>query len=193
MDPDVERILSFWFNRKPIEWIIAPEGLDTQLANEFSPIVEKARNNELDGWATRDARSSLALVVLLGQFSRNLHRGSPAFFSADAKASETAAGAIARGYDSDVSAIQASAFYLPLMQQKSLVSVIAARCLFEALRARCATDEEREWVDMGLAAAKRHLDQLLRFGRYPSRNSLLGRTSTQAEEEFLRDFKPTLK
>ncbi|KAI1193052.1 DUF924-domain-containing protein [Nemania serpens] len=192
IDPAVKRIIAFWFNRKPIEWIIAPKGLDEQLKSEFGDLVIKARWNELDGWGA-EPESSLALVVLLDQFSRNMFRGSAEAFSADAKAWKTATRSVARGFDKQVTVIQASAFYMPLLQQETLISVIAARGLFEGLKARCNSAEEHEWVDMGIAASHRHLAQLERFGRYPTRNALLGRANTRAEEEFLKEHKPSLK
>ncbi|KAF4629779.1 hypothetical protein G7Y89_g8371 [Cudoniella acicularis] len=186
MNSDAKRVVAFWFNRKPMEWIIAPEGLDAQMKSEFEDIVLKARRNELDDWAT-EPEASLALVVLLDQFSRNIFRGSPDAFSADGKAWETVTKAIARDFDKQVTVIQASAFYMPLLHHESLISVIAARCLFEALKARCVSTEEHEWVDLGIAASKRHMQQLERFGRYPTRNALLGRENTEAEEQFLKE------
>jgi uncharacterized protein (DUF924 family) len=191
MNPDVKRIIAFWFNRNPMEWIIAPEGLDAQLKSEFEDLVLKARRNELDDWAD-EPEGSLALVVLLDQFSRNLFRGSPDAFSADGKAWETVTKAIARDFHKQVTVIQASAFYMPLMHQESLISLIAARCLFEALKPRCVSTEEHSWVDIGIAASKRHMQQLERFGRYPTRNALLGRKNTEAEDEFLREHAPSI-
>ncbi|KAH9908276.1 hypothetical protein F4778DRAFT_776583 [Xylariomycetidae sp. FL2044] len=192
MNPDIKRILTFWYDRNPIEWIIAPDGLDTQMKTEFGDLVRQARGGELDDWGAKP-EGSVALVVLLDQFSRNLHRGSPDAFGGDAKACDTASKAIARGFDQEVTVIQASSFYMALLQQESLVSAIAARCLFEKLATRCADQKERDWVNMGIAGAKRHMQQLEQFGRYPTRNILLGRVSTEAEEEFLRQHKPSLK
>ncbi|KAI0468720.1 DUF924-domain-containing protein [Xylaria cf. heliscus] len=192
MHPDVKRIISFWFNRNPIEWIVAPKGLDEQLKSEFGDLVLKARESELDDWVA-EPESSLALVVLLDQFSRNLFRGTVEAFSADAKACDTATKAVARDFDKQVTVIQASAFYMALLQQETLISVVAARSLFEALKARCVSAGEHEWVDMAIAASNRHLLQLDKFGRYPTRNAVLGRVNTQAEEEFLKEHKPGLK
>jgi len=186
MNSDAERVVSFWFNLKPIEWIIAPEGLDAQIKSEFEHLVLKARRNELDDWAL-EPEASFALVVLLDQFSRNLFRGLPDAFSADEKVWETATKAIARDFDKQVTVIQASAFYMPLLHRESLISVIAAHCLFEALKIRCVTTEEHEWVGLGITASKRHMQQLERFGRYPTRNALLRRENTEAEEEFLKE------
>ncbi|KAF1950751.1 DUF924-domain-containing protein [Byssothecium circinans] len=191
MDKEVKRVIGFWFNRPPIEWIIAPEGLDAQMKSEFGDLVFQARANELDDW-TAEPEGSLALVALLDQFSRNIFRGSPEAFSSDTKACETATKAIAREFDRHVTVIQASAFYMPLMQQESLISVIASRYLFEALKPRCVGEEENKWVDMGIAASKRHMRQLERFGRFPTRNALLGRKNTEAEEKFLREHVASL-
>lgn len=184
--PDAERVGDFWFNRPPIDWIIAPDGLDAQIKSEFGDLVEQARRGELDHWIAHP-ESSVALVALFDQFPRNLFRGTPEAFSTDAKAREIAAKAIAQDFDKQVSVIKASAFYMPLMQDESLISLIATRCLFEALKARCTNDEEHEWVDGAIEASKRHIVQLERFGRYPSRNVILGRKSTKEEEDFLRD------
>jgi uncharacterized protein (DUF924 family) len=185
-NPDIKRIIDFWYRRNPIEWIVAPPGLDNQLKSDFGDLVLKARRNELDSWMG-SAPGSLALVVMLDQFSRNLFRGSAEAFSGDAKATAVATKAIAKGFDKQVSVIQASSFYLPLMMQESLISVVASRCLFEALKERCASEEEHEWVQLGIDAAGRHVEKIDRFGRFPTRNSLLGRESTAAEKESLRE------
>jgi uncharacterized protein (DUF924 family) len=191
MSFSAKRVITFWFNRPPLEWIIAPKGLDAQMKSEFGDLVLQARRNELDEWAA-EPEGSVALVALLDQFSRNMFRGTAEAFSADAKACDVATKAIARDFDQQVTVIQASALYMPLMQQESLVSLIAARCLFQALKPRCESEEEHKWVDMAISAFGRHMQQLERFGRYPTRNAILGRENTKDEEEFLQDYKPTL-
>lgn len=191
MNPDAQQIVNFWFNRPPLEWIIPPKGLDDEIKSKFGHLVEKARHNELESW-NDEAESSLALVVLLDQFSRNIFRGSPEAFSGDLKAGETATKAIAQDFDKQITVIQASAFYMALMQQESLISLVAARSLFMALKQRCDSEEEHKWVDMGISASGRHMQQLVRFGRYPTRNVLLGRQNTEAEEKFLATYAPSL-
>ncbi|KAL1591329.1 hypothetical protein SLS60_012073 [Paraconiothyrium brasiliense] len=186
MDPEANRVVAFWFNRPPIEWIVAPDGLDDQIKSDFGSLVQQARRGELDTW-TAHPESSVALVVLLDQFSRNIFRGTSEAFSADAKAHDVATEAIAQEFDRQVTVIKASALYMPLMQDESLISLIATRCLFEALKTRCVNEEETQWVDMGIAASKRHIQQLEMFGRYPTRNVALGRKNTEAEEEYLRN------
>ncbi|KAK7968724.1 hypothetical protein PG996_002850 [Apiospora saccharicola] len=193
VDPNVQRVLNFWFDRNPIEWIIAPAGLDDQLKSNFGDLVHKARNRELDSWTTASPESSVALVALLDQFSRNLFRGTPEAFAGDDQAWEVAVRALSQDFDKRVPVVQASTFCMTLLNRESLISVIAARCLWDSLKARCETQQEHEWVDMGIAGTKRHLAQLERFGRYPTRNKMLGRESTEAEEEFLKEHKPSLK
>jgi uncharacterized protein (DUF924 family) len=188
---NIKRIISFWFNRPPLEWIIAPKGLDAQMKAEFGDLVLQARRNELDEWAA-EPEGSVALVSLLDQFPRNLFRGSTDAFSADTKACDIATRAIARDFDQQVTVIQASALYMTLMQQESLITIIAARGLWQALKPRCETEEEHKWVDMGLAASKRHMSQIERFGRFPTRNAILGRKNTETEEQYLQEHTQTL-
>jgi uncharacterized protein (DUF924 family) len=85
----IKRVITFWFNRPPLEWIIAPKGLDAQMKSEFGDLVLQARRNELDEWAV-EPEGSVALVALLDQFSRNMFRGTAEAFSADAKACDVA-------------------------------------------------------------------------------------------------------
>ncbi|KAI3337491.1 hypothetical protein HD806DRAFT_529055 [Xylariaceae sp. AK1471] len=101
--------------------------------------------------------------------------------------------AIAWDFDERVTVVQASAFYMPLLHQGSLMSLIAARCLFEALKGRCGSAKEHDWVDTGIAASKRYIKKLEMFGRYPTRNALLGRPNTEPEEKFLKEYVPSLK
>ncbi|KAI9897997.1 hypothetical protein N3K66_006357 [Trichothecium roseum] len=159
MNIDAKRIIDFWYNRPPLQWIVAPDGLGHTIKSEFGHLVVKAQNRELQSWA-EDPEASLALIALLYQFPRNLHRGTPEAFGTDDQAWEAAQNAVARDFDKQVTVIQASAYYIALMHKENLMSMIAARCLFEALKPRCTTEEERKWVDMGVTATARHMDQL---------------------------------
>jgi uncharacterized protein (DUF924 family) len=91
---------------------------------------------------------------------------------------------LAQDIDKQLTVILASALYMPLMHEESLVSLIAARCLFAELKPRGVTAEEHSWVDIGVAASKRHIQQLERFGKFPT---ILGRVNTSAEDEFLKE------
>jgi len=82
---------------------------------------------------------------------------------------------------------------MPFMQQERLISELAAKALFEGSKARCSTEEEHKWADIGVPAMKRHIAQLARFGRYPTRNKLLGRVNMEEEEAFLKSYVPALQ
>lgn len=117
---------------------------------------------------------------------------SPEAFAGDDQAWDVATRALAQDFDKGIGVIQASTYCMTLLNRESLISVLAARCLWDN-KTPCSTQQEHEWVDMGMAGTKRHLMQMERFGRYPTRNKVLGRESTDAEEEFMKEHKPSLK
>lgn len=188
-DPEIQRILlSFWYDRNPREWFQPPAGFDAECATRFGELVAKARAGGLDDWAA-EPESCLALLLLLDQLTRNIFRGTPDAFSSDTKAADIATRAIARGFDKQVTRYQALQYFLPLMHQESLLAQVASLSLLENLRAALADDaEERAFVDQGIRASRLHLDVIARFGRYPSRNAILGRQATEAELRFLQQY-----
>ena len=95
MNPDVQRILSFWYDRNPMEWFRPPQGFDDECKSNFGDLIVKARAGDLDNWAA-EVDGSLALIVLLDQLTRNVFRGSPDVYGGDTKAAERN-GAFPRG------------------------------------------------------------------------------------------------
>lgn len=185
MDPDISRIMSFWFERPAIEWFMPPAGFDDQCRQDFGHLVHKARANELDHW-NKEPKGSLALLILLDQFSRNIFRGTPEMYAADSKALDIATRSIAKGFDREVTVYQAMTFYLPLMHHESLLAQIAVISMYENLFNRCENaSDAQKFCTKGISAAKGHLKVIERFGRFPSRNKILGRKSTEEEEEYL--------
>jgi len=185
MDPDINRTISFWFNGPTERWFRPPEEFDNEIRDSFGALISKARTNSLDSWAD-DARGGLALLLLLDQFPRNIYRGSDEAHASDAKACSVAVKAIAQGHDHQVDHLQALFFYLPLMHDEQLVSQIAGIALIENLAARCPPNSEAaSFVNRSAGFAKGHRDVILKFGRYPSRNKVLGRESTEEEKKFL--------
>ena len=120
-------------------------------------------------------RGTLALIILLDQFSRNLHRGSSEAFAADAKARQIARAAVAHGLDLQFGPVERLFLYLPFEHSEDLADQDEAVRLFETL-----DEEQRDW-------ARRHRDVIVRFGRFPRRNAALGRISTQEEEAYLAE------
>ncbi|KAK0105017.1 hypothetical protein ONS95_004614 [Cadophora gregata] len=189
-DPDINRTISYWFDGpNPMQkWFQGGASIDQEIREQFLPLVERARAHELTSW-TQEPRGSLALIVLLDQFPRNLYRGSPLSYSSDSMALDVAAKGIAKGHHKEVTNLQMQPFYLPLMHHENLVSQIAATSFYESLITRCESDPElQEWIKMSLGYAERHRDCILKFGRFPSRNEILGRISTPEEIAYLKEY-----
>jgi uncharacterized protein (DUF924 family) len=134
---------------------------------------EQAVRGELDRWRSTPL-AALALVVVLDQFSRNMFRGTPRAFAGDPAALAAAASVIERGFDRPLSAQERTFVYMPFEHAEDLAAQRRSLALFEAL-----DPNDMEY-------ARRHHEIIARFGRFPHRNSLLGRESTPEEIEFLK-------
>ena len=189
-DPDIERILTFWFHDRyaSTRWFTQSDTLDQQIRAQFGVLVAKARTPDLDHWC-QTPQGSLALVILLDQFSRNVHRGLADSYSADAKAMNVTTKAIAQGFDGKVSLIRQSFFYFPLMHSETLLGQVAAKGMYEALALRCKGGDIKteEFADVSVGLAQRHINVIVKFGRFPARNEALGRESTAEEVVFLKE------
>lgn len=130
-------------------------------------------------WMTT-ADPCLALILLLDQLPRNLFRGSPRAFSCDPAARQAASHAVDRGFDRSVAPVRRWFIYLPFEHSEDLADQRRALELYGSLPA----DNDR---DLCLRAAQRHYDIIARFGRFPHRNEVLGRSSTAEEAAFLRE------
>jgi len=175
MTGEAEEILSFWIDKVgPDGWYLADAVLDDRIRERFLGLWERARARGLDGWSCQP-RGSLALVILLDQFPRNMFRGDPRSFSTDREALAVAKAAIGRGFDGRVGLDARLFFYMPLMHSEIV------------------TDQERAVrlyaLHLGTSAqflhARAHRAVIRRFGRFPSRNGVLGRESTPAEADWL--------
>ncbi|RDL40890.1 Uncharacterized protein BP5553_00869 [Venustampulla echinocandica] len=188
-DPEINRIISYWFGGDdlPRKWFQGGAKIDAEIKDQFGGLVEKARSAQLTSW-TQQPQGTLALIILLDQFPRNIFRGTPLSFSTDPMALDITTQAIARGADREVPHIQQPFFYLPLMHHENLISQAAGCSLYEGLAARCeAGSQESEFARSSLDFARRHRDCIMKFGRFPSRNEILGRESTPEELEYLKE------
>jgi uncharacterized protein (DUF924 family) len=159
-----------WFEKSP--------ETDAYITREYASSVELAGHGELDTWAAQ-ARGRLALVILLDQFTRNIHRGSGRMYEYDEKAVSLTRQGVALRQDAELKAAERQFLYMPLMHSEELADQTRSVELFEALATVAPAFDSRSW-------AQKHRDIVARFGRFPHRNSLLGRTSTAEEIEFLR-------
>lgn len=188
-NPDAHRLLDFWFDDAyPITRRFAADpALDADLRTRFGSLVASARTPALDSWQSHP-HSTLALILLLDQLPRNIHRDTPDAFSSDAKALSVTTTAIAKGFDKQVPLNQQAFFYLPLVHTETLLGQIAGKAQLEVWEMRCVQDEKvREFASKGVVMAQKHMDVIMMFGRYPSRNEARGWESTEEEKEFLRE------
>jgi uncharacterized protein (DUF924 family) len=169
-------VLRFWFEETaPEQWFRKDEAFDQSLRARFAETHEKVANLALDD-CLGDADTALAAVIVLDQFSRNMFRGTPRAFSSDPKALRLAQAAIDKGLDSEVPERTRLFFYLPFEHAED--GAAQARCV--TLMARLSDPELVKWA----AAHKVIID---RFGRFPHRNAILGRSSTAQETDFLAE------
>ncbi|MDZ7602398.1 MAG: DUF924 family protein [Hoeflea sp.] len=171
-----ETVLDFWFGElTPKQWFVKDPELDRKITERFSGLhLALSRVIPSEWRASPEAR--LALVIVLDQFPRNIYRGSPMSFATDTLALNAAKAALAVGADAAVGEERRIFFYMPFEHAESLTEQDRAVALFEALG-----------DDTYLDYARQHQDIIQRFGRFPHRNSILGRTSTAEEEAYLAE------
>lgn len=170
-------ILRFWFEEvEPAQWWKVDPDFDRRIAERFGAVHRQAAAAELFGWRTgpQGPRGRLAEVIVLDQFSRNIHRGDPRAFAADAMALALAQEAVAAGADQALPEAQRVFLYMPYMHSESRAIHQVADVLFREHAPASNHDFEL-----------RHKAIIDRFGRYPHRNAILGRTSTDEERAFL--------
>lgn len=193
LPPEAESVLGYWLGPDvPADavpstttlWFRGGEAVDEHIRKTFLPLIEAAGKGELDAWQSTP-RGSLALLLLLDQFTRNAYRGTAKAFGFDPKARAIAREALARGDDKTLSPILRTFFYLPFEHEESMDAQRLALEKFTAARDE-ATGEARKFLDMGIDYARKHLEIIERFGRFPHRNAIVGRESTPEEIEFLK-------
>jgi len=188
LDVRAQAVLDCWFgapgsatygqDRKV--WFKRDAKFDATLGERFGALLEAAQQGALDAWA-RTPLGALALVILLDQFSRNCYRGTARAFAADGRALRIAKQMVASGADWQLPDLFHRAFaYLPFEHDESLASQREALRLFKPFEAH--PDGASYY-----RSAVRHAEIIERFGRFPHRNALLGRPSTDEELAFLRE------
>lgn len=179
-------ILDFWFApAHAAHWFVADAGFDEQIRQRFGTEMELAVQGQLDDWAGQ-AESWLALLILLDQFPRNLHRGNGRAWAADVKAQRVALSGLDAGFDQSLPPLWRVFAYLPLEHAEDMGLQQRSVALFEGLQAQ-APAGERARFDSFLDYARRHREVIARFGRFPHRNEALGRSSTPDETAYLAE------
>lgn len=186
MNHDAQAVLDFWFGApgspehgidRP-EWFRKDPGFDARIRDLFGPLIAAVTAGARFGAAPQE---TLAAIIVLDQFNRNMHRDTPLAFAGDAQALALAQAMTARGADHGLPVLQRSFVYMPFEHAEDLaVQDRSVRC-FEALA--IAAPAMRSRLDYAI----RHRDVIRRFGRFPHRNEILGRASTPEEITFLTE------
>jgi uncharacterized protein (DUF924 family) len=167
------------------QWFGGTPELDQQIAGRFGAQVRQALAGGLTAWET-EPLDRLALVILLDQFPRNIHRGQAQAFSGDARAQQLVRDALAQGMDEKLPWVGRVFLYMPLMHAEDLQLQQEGVQRFGQLAAE-APEDLRVTLTSSLRFAEQHRDIIARLGRFPYRNNALGRTNTALEFEFLKD------
>jgi uncharacterized protein (DUF924 family) len=191
------QVLSFWFG-EPItddamlraavrRWFVAGRELDAEIKRRFTPTVEAALAGELADWA-ETPRGRLALVLVTDQFARHVFRDDARAFTGDAIATATVLDALERG---DIEAlndtVERSFLLMPLLHSEDVSLHVRHTEIIERVAA-LSTPVFAPIIESGREQSEKYRAIIERFGRFPHRNAVLGRASTEAEQVFLRDF-----
>lgn len=165
-------------------WFIKDPAFDALLRQRFGALVEQALNGQLADWAD-SARGRLALILLLDQFTRNIYRDSPNMYAGDQAAVELAKAGINNGQADELAAQMRCFVYMPLMHSEQLADQEQCVACFAHLKEHCP-QALRDGLANNHKYAIAHRDIVAQFGRFPHRNSILGRDSSPQELEFLK-------
>lgn len=171
---DYREVIKFWFEEvKPEQYWIKDENFDNLIRSKFGKLHELATQDELRSWRDQP-ESSLAEIIILDQFSRNIYRNDKRSFAYDDFALKLSMEAIDKGFDDQIAKDRLLFLYLPFMHSESRAVHEKAVELFKSR-------------DLDLEYEYKHKAIIDRFGRYPHRNEILGRESTKEELEFLQE------
>ena len=168
-------IIKFWFEEiKPANWFTKSEAFDQQIRARFMETYEFVKSEKSKAWR-ETAEGRLAEIIVLDQFPRNMFRDSPQSFATDALALRLSKEAVEKGEDKKLSTTQRSFLYMPYMHSEDISAHDEAIKLFAL-----------PGLEGNLKFERKHRDIIVKFGRYPHRNQILGRTSTPEEIAFLK-------
>lgn len=197
----IEDVLAFWFaqpattaeeyGRKIRRWYMGGPALDAEIRDRFGALVERALAGDLDDWA-QTAHGRLALILLLDQFTRAIYRNDPKTYAGDARAQALAVEAFDRGIDRELSIEERQFLIMPFTHAENLALQERSAAEMTRLNAEAA-DFQKQPLSLGLEQTRKYLELIARFGRFPHRNKVLGRTSTPDEDAFLVDWEAKMK
>ena len=187
-DVRIREVLEFWFaapgdphhNRVRAEWFRKSDAFDAEIRTRFGTLIDEALAGKLEPWR-QSVDGTLAYILVLDQFTRNSHRGTPKSFAGDKQALTAARALVANGADRTLPGVRRQFAYLPFEHAEDMAMQDESMRLFTDLGA-----SDPALADLPTWAEK-HRVIVARFGRFPHRNAILGRTNTSEEEAFLRE------
>jgi uncharacterized protein (DUF924 family) len=193
--PTKEQVLDFWFGElderglaaedKSKSWWKKDPDFDALVEERFGGLIESVCADERESWLD-SPEGCIAYVIVLDQFCRNVHRGTPRMYAEDDRALSAAERSVERGFDRMLPLAQRAFLYMPLMHCESREAQARCVALFETMVAE-VTGETAERMKGYVDAAHSHRRIVERFGRFPHRNELLGRQTTAEEKAFLEE------
>jgi uncharacterized protein (DUF924 family) len=188
-------VLQFWFGdvdelgRSDVmhsrRWFMKDDAFDREIADRFGQTYADVRGGLREAWLD-DPRGRVAYVVVLDQFPRNMFRGTARMFEGDRQALAAAVEGVARHDDAALTVNERSFLYMPYMHSEEIGMQELSVALFQELAAT-APSELRGSVQAAVQYAEKHREIIARYGRFPHRNTLLGRASTPAELAFVAE------
>jgi len=169
-----EEIIQFWYS-EPMNkhWFKSTPQIDTLISEKYEALWRKARKGRLGVWKD-SAEACLALIILFDQFPLNMFRGKPESFATEARSIQLTLHAIEQAYGKEIPQSQLSFMYMPLMHSESMQHQNLSVEIFK-----------QAGLNDNVRFAKHHRNIIEQFGRFPHRNAILGRESTQAEIDYL--------
>ncbi len=185
-------VLNYWFH-SAVEpeprfelWFKKREETDAFIREQFEPLVKTLASGHAYDWAAQGPKETLAAIVALDQFPRNIYRGTAQSFATDRLALSLASNMMVMGHDHRLSLIERWFIYMPLEHAEDRTTQRASVAAFTELR-DAAPEGQKPLFEDALDYAHKHADVIARFGRFPHRNQILGRNSTPEEEAWLAE------
>jgi uncharacterized protein (DUF924 family) len=186
-------VLQFWFGdvdelgRSDVKhsrrWFMKDEAFDREIAGLFSETFADVRGGLREAWLD-DPRGRVAYVIVLDQFPRNMFRGTARMFEGDRQALAAAVEGVARHDDAELTVNERSFLYMPYMHSEDVAMQEISVALFKEL-AESAPSELHGTMLAAVQYAEKHREIVARYGRFPHRNTVLGRQSTPEELAFI--------
>ena len=196
INENIHSIIEYWFGDDAVDvvegrdslWFGGGDEIDEQIINRFSTLVHSAAQQQLDEWLST-AKGSLALILLLDQFTRNIYRSSAEAFASDYLARAICYQGLAQDFDQQLSSSERVFYYLPLEHSESITDQELSVQLYKKLASEVDTKyggRHKKMFAFYIEYAELHHEIIDVYQRFPHRNALLGRESTQRELDYLK-------